>query len=251
MMQTTPNLAAALAPLALIILGMFLGVLILVVILAIVALVVITLVQRRETIAARELLARTLARNTTVITNLQREVTLSLSRMDVDRMHDASVAIQQTTKSLSSVATHLKKLLFTQPGDAGTVDQFGISNDGLLGSDLNDEAMQDAAQVDQWQARRVGMDYDGSRSGSGSAGGWSAGVGAASAPSSVQAIFGRWQADQAAKEAARMGADSPIPIQTLPDLADAHDLDAQEGSDQFETLGGVNQVPEPPGFTDL
>lgn len=242
-----PTATSSLAPLAIAALGLLFGVLLTVIGVAIVALVYLTNQQRQATLAMRDLTTRTLARNTTAINQLRTETALALSGMDVDRMHEASHAVQASARSLASITSRLAKALFTQPGMAGTVDQFGNANDGLLDpAPLDQEAMQDAAMLEQWNAR---AGRGSSSAGFGGAGDYNDPALRPRAPMpSVPPLstpFARWHAEQQAREDAAAGRTSPIPPPTLPDLDDAHDLDAEQGADASQLAS--SQVP---GFTD-
>lgn len=281
--------SASLAPLSIAILGLLFGILLSVIGIAVVALVYTVHLVRRETLAMRDLTLRTLARNTTAIDRLRSETSLALSGMDVNRMHEASQVVQTSARSLGNITGRLAKLLFTQPGLDGTVDAHGNLNDGLLGgagfagdgglggsprypdasaydpfgpapgtaSTLDDEARQDAAQIDQWRARRQATEYD-------------AVYATAPIPSvpsrspfhdqihSAPPQFAEWQREQALKQAAAAGHQTPLPVASLPDLEDAHDLDAQLGEEATAGTPGTPATPAPdplagyrfPGVTD-
>lgn len=235
--------ASSMAPLGLAAVGLLFGILLTILAVAVVALLYAAWQQRSEATAARTLINQVIARNTAAIDKLRGEVDLSLSRMDAERLYEASHAVQNGVRSLQQSTSTLSKLLHGVPqAGPGTVDQYGVPNSGLAGyasggnnslnyypdaPGLDDEAIQDAATVEQWAANRSRVQYD---------------AGSTPPASRPFEIYRKQQQDKAD---AASGRSSPIPVSSLPDLDDAHDLDAQQG----EELSGIarHQVP---GFTD-
>lgn len=138
---------------------------------------------------ARELMTRTVNRSTIAIDRMRGEVQLALSSMDADRLHDASLTIQQGVKSLQSTVGSLGKLVFA----AGAGDAMGLPQDmdngGLMGyGGLTSDPYYDRGDVATNQAAQAGDP------------------------------FTKWRAEANLKHAAAMGQSTPLPPASLPDL---------------------------------
>jgi hypothetical protein len=84
--------------------------------------------------------------NTMQIEKLRSEVALALSRMDAERLHDASLAIQRSSKQMSAAVATLTKAIYAQPAIDTGPETFGIE----------DEAADDArmlAEQNRWAAQ--------------------------------------------------------------------------------------------------
>lgn len=78
-----------------------------------------------EALAMRAQILATLRRNTSAIDTLRGEVSLSLSHMDADRLHDASVAIQRGSKHLAGVVANLHNLVYSSMASEGAMGAVG------------------------------------------------------------------------------------------------------------------------------
>lgn len=81
-----------------------------------------------------------------MLEHLRTEISMSLSRMDAERLYEASLAVQRSAKSLSAQITTLQKVVFAQPAIDTGPETFGIE----------DEAEDDARMLAE-QARWSGQ----------------------------------------------------------------------------------------------
>lgn len=105
---------SALNDLALLAIGAFLGGALFLIAAMCAALCYSTYKQREQTKVAQTYLTHLLEQNTVAQGQLRSDVTLALSRMDAERLYDASLAIQRASKSLNSQVSLLNKAVFAQ-----------------------------------------------------------------------------------------------------------------------------------------
>lgn len=70
---------------------------------------------RRTVIAALAKNTEAFTAQTAIVDKLRAEVALALSRMDAERLYEASLAVQRSAKSLSAQIATLQKVVFAQP----------------------------------------------------------------------------------------------------------------------------------------
>lgn len=119
--------------------------------LALVAVMVYALVTtatgfRRTVNASLTKVADELAAQKMSLNVLRADISASLSRMDAERLYEASLAVQRSAKSLSAQITTLQKVVFAQPAIDTGPETFGIE----------DEAEDDARMLAE-QARWAGQ----------------------------------------------------------------------------------------------
>lgn len=101
---------------------------------------------RRDNEAVNRTLVSLLQQNTVAMDKLRGEVGLSLSRMDAERLYEASLAIQKSAKSLGAQVAALNKAVFS-----GAPAGLDVTNPEFT---LADEAEDDArmiAERNRWQ----------------------------------------------------------------------------------------------------
>jgi len=104
---------------------------------------------RSATAAALTNVTSALAQQNLAIDKLRGEVSLSLSRMDAERLYSASLAIQRASRTLAQQTDTLQKALFAASPASPAID---FSEPAAF--DLNDEAMDDQRLVQErarWQ----------------------------------------------------------------------------------------------------
>src|SRR5579863_601220 len=104
---------------------------------------------RSATAAALTNVTSALAQQNLAIDKLRGEVSLSLSRMDAERLYSASLAIQRASRTLAQQTDTLQKALFAASPASPAID---FSEPAAF--DLNDEAMDDQRLMQErarWQ----------------------------------------------------------------------------------------------------
>lgn len=71
--------------------------------------------QRKQTLDAQQYLTHHLDRNTQAMTLLRSDISAALSKLDAERLYSSSVAIQRSAKSLALQVDQLQKVVFAQP----------------------------------------------------------------------------------------------------------------------------------------
>lgn len=130
--------------LALIAIGMMFGMVLLAVGFAAAFLFYTALQMRKESAESKKIVTTSLKTNSTAIDLLRSEVALSLSRMDAERLYDASVSIQKANKRLGQTAQMLSKIVF-----ASTSSAPGLDMGNTPGFTMEDEAADDARMLEE------------------------------------------------------------------------------------------------------
>ena len=130
--------------LALIAIGMMFGMVLLLVGIAAAFLFYTAVQMRKESAESKKSVAAALKANTAAIDLLRSEVALSLSRMDAERLYEASVSIQKANKRLGATAQMLSKIVF-----ASTSPAPGLDMTGTPGFTMEEEAADDARMLDE------------------------------------------------------------------------------------------------------
>lgn len=101
---------------------------------------------RRTVNASLAKVAESLAAQNAVVDKLRAEVSLALSRMDAERLYEASLAVQRSSKAMGSAVATLTKAIYAQPA----APAFDLA-DPMAG--IEDEAEDDArvmAEQSRW-----------------------------------------------------------------------------------------------------
>lgn len=110
--------------------------------------------QREATKHAHETIMGWIRKQNEVIGGLRSDVTIALSKFDGDRLHDASLAIQSSSKQLNQSVATFSKLLFAQAGANPTVPLAGFPQPQMSEAfGLEDERMDDEylnSQASRW-----------------------------------------------------------------------------------------------------
>jgi hypothetical protein len=110
-------------PLALITIGILAGLLLTVNLLSIATLVYMTWQQRRDLAASQAATRRAIASSTIATDRMRQEITLALSSMDANRLHESSLTIQSNVKLLQQAIAAFSKIVFS----AGAGDSMNLT----------------------------------------------------------------------------------------------------------------------------
>jgi hypothetical protein len=141
--------------LALIAIGMMFGMVLLFVGIAAAFLFYTAVQMRKESAESKKSVTASLKSNTAAIDLLRSEVALSLSRMDAERLYEASVSIQKANKRLEQTAQMLSKIVF-----ASTSPPPGLDMTGTPGFTMEEEAADDARMLDERNRWLAEQDHD-------------------------------------------------------------------------------------------
>lgn len=144
--------SAALNDLALLAIGLGLGLALSLVAVMVAALLYVAYRQREQSRQAQLQITQLLQSSTQAIDKLRGEVGLSLSRMDAERLYEASLAIQRASRSLSSQVGALNKAVFAQSSLGPGLD---VSNGGYGQSLPEQFTMEDEAADDERMLREA------------------------------------------------------------------------------------------------
>lgn len=113
--------------------------------------------QRNETKQAHDSVMSWITRQNEVINGFRTDVKIALSRFDGDRLHEASLAIQGSSKQLNNSVTTFSKLLFAQAGANPTAPLAGFPQPQMSEAFGLDDERADDEYLNSQSGRWVGQ----------------------------------------------------------------------------------------------